>query len=77
MQTFIGDSLVVLPIMEQLAEAKAGFRSLTEAIDTTTPAGRMMMRFFLVLEGAPGGLSWSTVVKKRDGYRRARQLIRS
>jgi DNA invertase Pin-like site-specific DNA recombinase len=33
----------VLTIMERLAEAKAGFRSLTEAIDTTTPAGRMMM----------------------------------
>jgi DNA invertase Pin-like site-specific DNA recombinase len=30
--------------MEQLAEAKAGFRSLTEAIDSTTPAGRMMMQ---------------------------------
>lgn len=34
----------VLMIMEQLAEGKAGFRSLTEAIDTTTPAGRMMMQ---------------------------------
>src|ERR1700688_4502252 len=34
----------VLTIMEQLGEAKAGFRSLTEAIDTTTPAGRMMMQ---------------------------------
>ncbi len=34
----------VLNIMERLAEAKAGFRSLTEAIDTTTPAGRMMMQ---------------------------------
>ena len=34
----------VLIIMERLAEAKAGFRSLTEAIDTTTPAGRMMMQ---------------------------------
>ncbi len=34
----------VLTIMERLAEAKAGFRSLTEAIDTTTPAGRMMMQ---------------------------------
>lgn len=31
-------------IMERLAEDKAGFRSLTEAIDTTTPAGRMMMQ---------------------------------
>jgi DNA invertase Pin-like site-specific DNA recombinase len=29
----------VLTIMERLAEARAGFRSLTEAIDTTTPAG--------------------------------------
>ena len=30
--------------MERLVEAEAGFRSLTEAIDTTTPAGRMMMQ---------------------------------
>jgi len=34
----------VLMIMERLGEAKVGFRSLTEAIDTTTPAGRMMMQ---------------------------------
>jgi DNA invertase Pin-like site-specific DNA recombinase len=34
----------VLTIMEQIAEAKAGFRSLSEAIDTTSPAGRMMMQ---------------------------------
>jgi len=34
----------VLTIMERLSEASAGFRSLTEAIDTTTPAGRMMMQ---------------------------------
>ena len=34
----------VLTIMEQLAEAGAGFRSLTETIDTTTLAGRMMMQ---------------------------------
>ncbi len=34
----------VLTIMERLTESKAGFRSLTEAIDTTTPAGRMMMQ---------------------------------
>lgn len=26
---------------------------------------------FLVLEGAQAGLSWSTVLRKRDGYRRA------
>jgi hypothetical protein len=34
----------VLTIMERIQEARAGFRSLTEAIDTTTPAGRMMMQ---------------------------------
>src|SRR5260370_41155184 len=34
----------MLTIMERIQEAKAGFRSLTEAIDTTTPAGRMMMQ---------------------------------
>jgi DNA invertase Pin-like site-specific DNA recombinase len=34
----------VLTIMERLDEAGAGFRSLTEAIDTTTPAGRIMMQ---------------------------------
>src|SRR2546426_1667348 len=34
----------VLTIMERLGEGKTGFRSLTEAIDTTTPAGRMMMQ---------------------------------
>ena len=34
----------VLHIMERVAEAGAGFRSLTENIDTTTPAGRMMMQ---------------------------------
>ena len=30
--------------MEKIAQAKAGFRSLTEAIDTTSPGGRMMMQ---------------------------------
>ena len=34
----------LLTVMEKLQEAKSGFRSLTEAIDTTTPAGRMMMQ---------------------------------
>jgi DNA invertase Pin-like site-specific DNA recombinase len=31
-------------IMEKIAEAGAGFRSITENIDTTTPPGRMMMQ---------------------------------
>ncbi|MDD2467407.1 MAG: recombinase family protein [Desulfobulbus sp.] len=34
----------VLALMEKINQAGAGFRSLTEAIDTTTPAGRMMMQ---------------------------------
>ena len=34
----------VLTIMERVQDKKAGFRSLTEALDTTTPAGRMMMQ---------------------------------
>lgn len=34
----------LLHLMERIEEAGAGFRSLTESIDTTTPAGRMMMQ---------------------------------
>ena len=34
----------VLHTMERIADAGAGFRSVTENIDTTTPAGRMMMQ---------------------------------
>src|SRR6266581_9518823 len=34
----------LLPLMERIAHAGAGFRSLTEAIDTTTAAGRMLMQ---------------------------------
>src|SRR5450631_4399082 len=34
----------VLTIMDRVQEKKAGFRSLTEAVDTTTAAGRMMMQ---------------------------------
>jgi len=33
----------LLRIMEKIEASGAGFRSLTEAVDTTTPAGRMMM----------------------------------
>src|SRR5487761_2715545 len=33
-----------LYIMERIGDAGAGFRSITESIDTTTPAGRMMMQ---------------------------------
>jgi hypothetical protein len=34
----------LLMIMERIKEAEAGFRSLTETIDTTTAPGRMMMQ---------------------------------
>src|SRR5580700_950145 len=34
----------LLTIMEQIKEAEAGFRSLTESIDTTTAPGRMMLQ---------------------------------
>jgi len=34
----------LLILMERIDQAGAGFRSLTESIDTTTPAGRMMMQ---------------------------------
>ena len=34
----------LLVIMERIDLASAGFKSLTEAIDTTIPAGRMMMQ---------------------------------
>jgi len=34
----------LLMLMDQIEKAGAGFRSLTESIDTTTPAGRMMMQ---------------------------------
>lgn len=33
----------LLLLMEKIDKVGAGFRSLTEAVDTTTPAGRMMM----------------------------------
>jgi DNA invertase Pin-like site-specific DNA recombinase len=35
-------------IMERIKEAGAGFRSLTEAIDTTTVSGTMMMQLIAV-----------------------------
>ncbi len=34
----------VLTLMEKIAQLGAGFRSLSEAIDTTSPGGRMMMQ---------------------------------
>ncbi|PJI84915.1 resolvase-like protein [Yoonia maricola] len=42
----------LLAIMAKIDAAGAGFRSVTESIDTTTPAGRMMMQMVGVF--APG-----------------------
>ena len=36
----------LLSIMEKIDAAGAGFRSLTESIDTTTPAGRLVFHVF-------------------------------
>src|SRR6202163_4714818 len=38
----------ILMIMERIKEAEAGFRSLSEAIDTTTVSGTMMMQLIAV-----------------------------
>jgi DNA invertase Pin-like site-specific DNA recombinase len=38
----------VLIIMERIKDAEAGFKSLTEAIDTTTVSGTMMMQLIAV-----------------------------
>jgi len=32
----------LIAILEKIEQNRAGFRSLTEAVDTTTPAGRML-----------------------------------
>ena len=32
----------LITILEKIDQNRAGFRSLTEAVDTTTPAGRML-----------------------------------
>ena len=57
----------VRTIMERLAEAKAGFRSLTEAIDTTTPAGRMMMQ---MVGARRPKLTPNNNLKPKDGIQR-------
>jgi DNA invertase Pin-like site-specific DNA recombinase len=53
----------VLHIMERIGAVGAGFRSITEAIDTTTPAGRMMMQMVARARQRRG------VVARRCGFR--------
>jgi DNA invertase Pin-like site-specific DNA recombinase len=68
----------VLALMERVREAQAGFRSLTEAIDTTTPAGRMLMQMVgafaefereMLKERTKAGLDAARKAGRRGGRR--------
>lgn len=70
----------LLRIMDRLDRAGAGFRSLTEAIDTTTPAGRMMMQMLgsvaefereMIRERTRSGLTHAREQGRKLGRRRA------
>lgn len=70
----------LLRIMDRLDKAGAGFRSLTEAIDTTTPAGRMMMQMLgsvaefereMIRERTRAGLAHAREQGRQLGRRRA------
>ena len=69
----------LLHIMEKIAAAGAGFRSLTESIDTTTPAGRMMMQMvgsfaeferLMIRERTSAGLAQARAEGRIGGRRR-------
>ena len=73
----------LLLLLERVHTAGAGFRSLTEAIDTTTPAGRMMMQMLgafaefereMIRERTRAGLEQARANGRVGGRRRA--LIR-
>jgi DNA invertase Pin-like site-specific DNA recombinase len=70
----------LLRIMDRLEKAGGGFRSLTEAIDTTTPAGRMMMQMLgsvaefereMIRERTRAGLTHAREQGRQLGRRRA------
>ena len=69
----------LLHIMERIEAAGAGFRSLTESIDTTTPAGRMMMQMVgsfaeferaIIRERTSAGLAQARAEGRVGGRRR-------
>jgi len=69
----------LLHLMERIKEADAGFRSLTESIDTTTPAGRMMMQMIgsfaeferaMIRERTSAGLALARAEGRVGGRRR-------
>jgi DNA invertase Pin-like site-specific DNA recombinase len=68
----------LLHIMDRIAQAEAGFRSLTEAIDTTTPAGRMLMQMVgsfaeferaMIRERTQAGLAIARAEGRKGGRR--------
>jgi DNA invertase Pin-like site-specific DNA recombinase len=69
----------VLHLMDRIASVGAGFRSLTEAIDTTTAAGRMMMQMVgsfaeferaMIRERTTAGLAQARAEGRIGGRRR-------
>lgn len=69
----------LLHLMERIEEASAGFRSLTESIDTTTAAGRMMMQMVgsfaeferaMIRERTSAGLALARAEGRIGGRRR-------
>jgi DNA invertase Pin-like site-specific DNA recombinase len=69
----------LLHLMERIKEADAEFRSLTESIDTTTPAGRMMMQMVgsfaeferaMIRERTSAGLALARAEGRVGGRRR-------
>ena len=60
----------LLLTLEKIERANVGFRSLTESIDTTTPAGRMMMQIVGSLRNSNAPCSESE--QKADWIRPAR-----
>lgn len=69
----------LLHIMDRIEAAGAGFRSLTEAIDTTTAAGRMMMQMVgsfaeferaMIRERTSAGLAQARAEGRVGGRRR-------
>ncbi len=70
----------LLHLMELLEGKGAGFRSLTESIDTTTPAGRMMMQMVgafaeferaMIRERTLAGLEQAKLEGRTGGRKRA------
>ena len=66
--------------LEAITAAEAGFRSLTEAVDTTTPAGRLMMQTLgafaeferaMIRERTMNGLAHARRAGKHIGRKRA------